>query len=590
MEKEVFNKAKNVNSMRDNLTTINLVKSLIDPNGPDSQRVVCPQCSNTRSPQGQKKKDLSITQSKKLWNCYHCGFSGSWKSELKFGLNIRLGPNGKNWFKSRGLDPDKLGMLIGSSRKAFKGAGAVCFNTFYKGTHKHTKYRSVKEKDFRVDGDVRYMFNGDVIFADQYDYVLICEGEVDACSWITAGIRSAVAVPGVVDKEGANKAEYLTPYLKALQGKRVFLLGDNDGPGRILNEDLKKVVPHAEEFGYPEWASQKFDSNDWLLEVGEEGLRTALEERLKQLPKGIATIGDQDYLHVRKVVEIGMDRGEEIDLLEPVQRFRTKRLATFTGWPNVGKSPFLDWLLYELNVQLGWKSGIYSAEISKSDWVVNMAQIYTNTDLSKGTISKDQTREFTDWLKDNIYTLETDSKKNMDMGHIKIRMKYLVEYLGIKVFVIDNWSAITGFSDGRQKEHNQIRDIMNEFKLAANELDLFLINVAHPRKPTQFLQMQGKTDIPRKAASLYEVSGSAAWNNLTDFGWIYHRELQDDNTWKGIFKVTKTKYKHEARSGEIFLTLKPSGRFVQWEMPIDFGEVPKEELKAEWQPIKLKLI
>lgn len=68
----------------------------------------------------------------------------------------------------------------------------------------------------------------------------ICEGESDALSLYASGC-SVVAVPGAGQKKCINTAVL---YAELTDAKRIICCGDNDGPGRMMNELAQKAA-HA---------------------------------------------------------------------------------------------------------------------------------------------------------------------------------------------------------------------------------------------------------------------------------------------------------------------------------------------------------
>lgn len=70
------------------------------------------------------------------------------------------------------------------------------------------------------------------------DTLYICEGETDALSLYASGC-SVVAVPGAGQKKCINTAVL---YATLLNAKTIVSCGDNDGPGRMMNELAEKAT------------------------------------------------------------------------------------------------------------------------------------------------------------------------------------------------------------------------------------------------------------------------------------------------------------------------------------------------------------
>lgn len=97
------------------------------------------------------------------------------------------------------------------------------------------------------------------------DDCVIVEGEIDAMSWHEAGI-SAIAVGGA--QFGRDKAEIV----KRSKIKRLFLGGDNDEQGRLLNRMIAEGMRGYVEMYEIDYGAEK-DANDVLLIEGAQHLR-----------------------------------------------------------------------------------------------------------------------------------------------------------------------------------------------------------------------------------------------------------------------------------------------------------------------------
>ena len=76
-------------------------------------------------------------------------------------------------------------------------------------------------------------------------------------------------------------------------------------------------------------------------------------------------------------------------------------------------------------------------------------------------------------------------------------------------------------------------EMLAKLTMAAKRLNVLIIFVAHPKKP----QEKGK------APTMYDISGSADWYNMADYGIIIHRERKDDGTLENSMRVIVEKVK-----------------------------------------------
>ena len=77
-----------------------------------------------------------------------------------------------------------------------------------------------------------------VLTREGNDTLYICEGETDALSLYASGC-SVVAVPGAGQKKCINTAVL---YAELTDAKNIVACGDNDGPGRMMNELAQKAA------------------------------------------------------------------------------------------------------------------------------------------------------------------------------------------------------------------------------------------------------------------------------------------------------------------------------------------------------------
>ncbi|WP_239432459.1 toprim domain-containing protein [Sporosarcina sp. ACRSL] len=133
----------------------------------------------------------------------------------------------------------------------------------------NVKYRSTRGKDFfYVKGATPIadlVYGLDVINERREELAVLCEGEIDALSWWTAGIP-AIAVGG------ASLSPAQADAIKRSSIRTLLLGGDNDAAGRRLNERTRDNLA-----GYVDICTVNYgdcnDANDYLRRYGAEALR-----------------------------------------------------------------------------------------------------------------------------------------------------------------------------------------------------------------------------------------------------------------------------------------------------------------------------
>lgn len=142
----------------------------------------------------------------------------------------------------------------------------------------NVKYRSTRDKRFFYEKGatpVSTLVYGLDFFAgaggmDEGSSAVICEGEIDALSWETAGI-SAIALGG------AHISDEQADLIKRSSIRRIYLGGDNDRQGARLNEQIARMLGGFVELVTIDYGTHK-DANDVLLADGVEELEILVSE------------------------------------------------------------------------------------------------------------------------------------------------------------------------------------------------------------------------------------------------------------------------------------------------------------------------
>lgn len=139
------------------------------------------------------------------------------------------------------------------------------------------KYRSTRGKMFFYERNARpireLVYGADLYVKASADLV-VCEAEIDALSWRTAGYN-AVAVGGVAfTKQQAD-------ILRRLPFTRLIVAGDNDKAGARFNSQVIKAMK-GRDLAVVEWRGSRFkDANEVLVNEGIGGLVEAFEQAIE---------------------------------------------------------------------------------------------------------------------------------------------------------------------------------------------------------------------------------------------------------------------------------------------------------------------
>lgn len=168
------------------------------------------------------------------------------------------------YLKSRGISDDvqrKFGVGYGDDIEGFT---AIPWHT-PDGRLANIKYRSTSGKRFFFEKNATPV--KDLVYGIDLvdgDFAVICEGEIDAMSWWTAGIPAIALGGGNITPEQAD-------IIRRSRIERLALGGDNDEIGAILNEKIKKELMWDLRMYTVDYGEHK-DANDVLMRQGVEVL------------------------------------------------------------------------------------------------------------------------------------------------------------------------------------------------------------------------------------------------------------------------------------------------------------------------------
>lgn len=143
----------------------------------------------------------------------------------------------------------------------------------------NVKYRSTRGKTFFYEKGAtpirRLVYGLNVVNAAKSDTAVLCEGEIDAMSWATAGMPAVACGGSSISNEQIDA-------IKRSSIRKLLLGGDNDAAGQRLNAEVKRRLG-----GYVEVYSVDYgrynDSNDVLKSEGTDGLRQLSNFTVSQL-------------------------------------------------------------------------------------------------------------------------------------------------------------------------------------------------------------------------------------------------------------------------------------------------------------------
>ena len=227
-------------------------------------------------------------------------------------------------------------------------------------------------------------------------------------------------------------------------------------------------------------------------------------------------------------------------------------IMVISGYPGTGKSSFEDFIILSLARQHGWKTAIFTPEKYPTELhYMELAEILTATKFHKDNMPKQMMQNAINWLGDNIYHIDGEGGAAIDdILHVALQLK---QRYGISVFALDPFNYVDLPMIAGANDTQKISDVLKKIVAFAHQQHVFVIVVAHPKKPDDF----GKTE---RAASLYDIAGSADFYNKCDYGIILNRDKERDLTFVNVLKI---RFRHLGQTGKCALKFdRKTGRFI----------------------------
>lgn len=517
-------------------------------------KATCPQCSHTR----KKKKDqcLSVTirdSEDVVVNCWHCQWAdGNKTGRTESNTNYKPKPFNKpkpvdkpqqpdtmiEWFKNRGISEAtvrKVGVYKDTQwfPQSGKEEPCIAFPYMWKEELRNVKYRT-KDKQFRQEKNPEpVLFNADSIQPDKD--LIFCEGEMDAISFIEAGIENVVSLAnGAPQKEETSEKRYepLAIHADELEKvRKIYIATDQDGPGEVLAQELARRLGRDRcfrvSFDVTEGVSLK-DGNEVLQEYGAKALRECIDYAEPWPVDGIFKVSDFD----REVWDLYEGKGPRpfsTGFMEFDKAFKIMpgQFVVVSGIPNHGKSRFVDQVAVQMAKAHHHKWAIFSPETGDDNHIADLCEIHARKPFYEGVserMSRDELKDAQSWVNDNFSFISAkDHTPTIDW--VLERARALVLREGITHLVVDPYNELEASRPRDQTETEFVSQLISKCKRFGKLHGVTVWMVIHPTK-IRAANPGEKEPIP----GLYDLAGSAHWRNKADAGLIVYRDYEAGKT------------------------------------------------------------
>ena len=516
----------------------------------------CPLCSSDRKAGNEKKKCASYDWETGIGTCHNCNktfqlhtFERKGKTDKTYVKpppkehveEMQISEQVVEWFAKRSISKDTLYKMqvtegVEYMPQTNKNENTIHFNYHVGSELVNVKYRDGRKNFKLYKGAEKVFYNINNIA--NYDWCVIVEGEMDALSFVEAGIDNVISVPNGATL-GSNNLEYLDNCIDYFENKtKIIIATDNDEAGKALQSELIRRLG-AEICWTLNFGDYK-DANEYLINNGTESLKAfALQSKPCPL-QNVVMLKDieneiEDFVHngFKPGFQIGLDNFDNIFSTY------TGQFITVTGIPSSGQSDFVDQMVVGYNNKYGWKTAFASPE--NHPIYLHSHKLIRKVwgDMPhKEDIGTDKWNQVTNHINDNFFFIDME---RYSLESVLRKGAELVKRKGIKCLVIDPFNKVKLLEAQSMSIPDYTMEYLTKIEMFAKKYDVLVIVVAHPTKMYKN-QTTGEIEEP----TMYNIKGGGEWYDASYHGLLVHRNYTD-NTVKA--KVLKCKFQNLGTNG-----------------------------------------
>ena len=542
---------------------------------------VCPLCSSNRKPENRKAKCAMYDWERGLGTCMNCnevfqlhtfkrkGGNDKVYNKPKQIANPLLSNKVIKWFEGRGISNSTLVKMKITEGQEFmpqtgKEENTIQFNYFINDELINIKYRDGKKNFKLVKGAEKIFYNIDSTVG--HNYVVIVEGEMDALSFVEAGISSVISVPNGATINN-NNLEYLDNCIDYFENKeKIILAVDQDEAGENLKQELIRRLG-AETCFTCDFGVHK-DANEFLIHNSSDMLSDVIKNASAVPIENVLTLKDVDD-ELQEFIEQGFKPGYQVGLdnFDSIFSTYTGQFITVTGVPSSGKSDFVDRMVVGYQLKYGWKTAFASPENKPTflhahklmrkigDWMPTKEDINTN-----------KWEEVSNIINDNFFFIENE---RYDLDSVLSKGAQLVKRKGIKCLVIDPYNKVKMNGAAAMSIPDATMEYLTRIEAFAKKYDVLVIVVAHPTK--MYKKDDGTLDEP----NMYNIKGGGEWYDASYHGLLVHRNYEKKTVKVKVLKVkfqnlgenqAEAHFKWDHISGNYIPILDVTNNIMPWEV------------------------
>ena len=405
------------------------------------------------------------------------------------------------------------------------------------------KVRRTTDKSFSIMGDFKAAtLFGQHLFHAGGKAVTITEGELDA---LAAFQMQGSLYPTVSIRNGAQaalkdcKAQY--EWLNSFDS--VVICFDADDPGKKAAKEVAELFGNKAKI--MQHKSGHKDACDYLIAGATKDFVNEWWKSAPYVPDGIVNAADL-WEEISKPEPVAEAQYPWQGLNKLLYGIRPAELITVTAGSGLGKSQFLQEILFNLLKTTSWNIGGLFLEESTRKTARSIMSLHANKLLhlpDTPTTEQELKDAFDATLGTNrIYLF--DHFGSTDIDNIANRIRYMAKACDCRIIFLDHISiAISGSDLG--DERKVIDNMMTRLRTLVQELNITLICVSHLKRPQG---NQGHED--GGSVSLSQLRGSGAIAQLSDAVITLERNSMAENEdERHLTKIAVAKNRYNGETG-----------------------------------------
>lgn len=483
-----------------------------------------------------------------------------------------------SWFRQRGINADTVD-LFGVYDKThrfrvgenFESHEAIVFPYKWGPAVVNHKYRGFERKGLMGQDPKPQptLFNINAINELDPDEIVWVEGECDVMAIHQAGYPQVVSLKDgapdklkdLIDPEDKRFFALDTHREMLSRVKKVYLAGDMDGPGQILQEELARRLGRHKCW-LVTWPEGCKDANDVLRQYGEVAIQDCISRAEAYPIDGVIQPSPDQfvaYKHIPPppVMLTGIDAVDQI-LKIPGEG----RVIIVTGIPNSGKTNWVLNTMVHLMKRYNRKFAVFSPEAGPwMEFLVTVSQMLTGRPYYPrygfAEMDDDEARAAAQWFVGKLFWL--GSEEFPSMAWILETTQFLVLRYGVTDCIVDPFNEV-------EPERGQLTDteyVGRCLQMARKFGERHGVNVwivAHPAKMAK--EKDGKIPPPGP----YDIAGSAHWANKSDLGITIHTPGKDEPTELQLWKSRHRRWGRKGNTAKMAYD-EPTGRYENLPVP-----------------------